>query len=93
MADFRMPDMNGLEVVQQIKQINPEIPVVVITAFSDTKYAFKVMKEGAFETNIIRSALELKKENQSRDAKLLGISERHLRSGMQKLNIINTERH
>jgi len=48
-TDFRMPDMNGLEVVQKIKNLNPEIPVVVITAFSDTKDAVKVMKEGAFD--------------------------------------------
>jgi two-component system NtrC family response regulator len=48
-TDFRMPDMNGLEVVQNIKKLNPEIPVVVITAFSDTKDAVKVMKEGAFD--------------------------------------------
>jgi len=49
LTDFRMPDMNGLEVVQMIKKRNPEIPVVVITAFSDTKDAVKVMKEGAFD--------------------------------------------
>jgi DNA-binding NtrC family response regulator len=49
LTDFRMPDMNGLEVVQNIKKLNPEIPVVVITAFSDTKDAVKVMKEGAFD--------------------------------------------
>jgi two-component system NtrC family response regulator len=48
-TDFRMPDMNGLEVVQNIKNLNPEIPVVVITAFSDTKDAVQVMKEGAFD--------------------------------------------
>jgi two-component system NtrC family response regulator len=48
-TDFRMPDMNGLEVVQKIKKLNPEIPVVVITAFSDTKDAVKVMREGAFD--------------------------------------------
>jgi two-component system NtrC family response regulator len=49
LTDFRMPDMNGLEVVHEIKKRNPEIPVVVITAFSDTKDAVKVMKEGAFD--------------------------------------------
>ena len=49
LSDFRMPDMNGLEVVKAVKDHNPEIPVVVITAFSDTQDAVKVMKEGAFD--------------------------------------------
>jgi two-component system NtrC family response regulator len=48
-TDFRMPDMNGLEVVKNVKNLNPEIPIVVITAFSDTKDAVQVMKEGAFD--------------------------------------------
>ncbi|UBM63496.1 sigma-54 dependent transcriptional regulator [Candidatus Sulfidibacterium hydrothermale] len=48
-TDFRMPDMNGLEVVKAIKAFNPEIPVIVITAFSDTEEAVNVMKEGAFD--------------------------------------------
>ncbi|NOR65349.1 MAG: response regulator [Candidatus Scalindua sp.] len=49
LSDFRMPDMTGLEVVKAVKDRNPEIPVVVITAFSDTQDAVKVMKEGAFD--------------------------------------------
>jgi DNA-binding NtrC family response regulator len=49
LTDYRMSEMNGLEVVQQIKRFNPEIPVVVITAFSDTGDAVQVMKEGAFD--------------------------------------------
>ena len=48
-TDFRMPDINGLEVVKSVKQINPEIPIVVMTAFSDTEDAVRVMKEGAFD--------------------------------------------
>jgi two-component system NtrC family response regulator len=48
-TDFRMPIMTGLQVVQEIKRINPEIPVVVITAFSDTEDAIQVMKNGAFD--------------------------------------------
>ena len=48
-TDYRMPEMNGLEVVQSIKEINPELPVVVITAFSDIKDAVQVMKDGAFD--------------------------------------------
>ncbi len=48
-TDFRMPDISGLDVVRAVKRFNPEIPVVVITAFSDTEDAVKVMKEGAFD--------------------------------------------
>ncbi|MEJ2545702.1 MAG: sigma-54 dependent transcriptional regulator [Calditrichaceae bacterium] len=48
-TDFRMPDITGLDVVKAVKQFNPEIPVVVVTAFSDTKDAVQVMKEGAFD--------------------------------------------
>ena len=48
-TDYRMPEMNGLEVVQSINKLNPELPVVVITAFSDIKDAVQVMKEGAFD--------------------------------------------
>ncbi len=49
-----------------------------------------VSKVSAYETVMIEEALKVKNGNQSQAAKLLGISERHLRSRMQKLNIINT---
>jgi two-component system NtrC family response regulator len=48
-TDFRMPDMNGLDVVKRVKKYNPDIPVVVITAFSQIEDAVNVMKEGAFD--------------------------------------------
>ena len=46
----------------------------------------------AFETTMITDALEQKKGNQSQAAKVLGITERHLRSRMQKYNIKNKNR-
>ncbi|MCD4692431.1 MAG: sigma-54 dependent transcriptional regulator, partial [Calditrichales bacterium] len=49
-------------------------------------------KVAAFEKVMIEKTLELKQGNQSRAAELLGISERHLRSRMQKLEIVNTKR-
>ncbi len=48
-TDYRMPDMNGLQVVKEITKINPEIPVIVLTAYSDSEDAVQVMKEGAFD--------------------------------------------
>ncbi len=49
LSDFRMPDKSGLEVLREIKQYNPEIPVVILTAFSRIEDAVLVMKEGAFD--------------------------------------------
>jgi two-component system NtrC family response regulator len=49
-------------------------------------------KVAAFEKAMINAALELKNGNQSRAAEVLGITERHLRSRMTKLNIVNTKR-
>ncbi|NOX88590.1 MAG: sigma-54-dependent Fis family transcriptional regulator, partial [Calditrichaeota bacterium] len=57
----------------------------------DLSHGF-IEKVAAFEKTMIEHALKLKNGNQSQAAKLLGISERHLRSRMQKLNIVNTLR-
>jgi len=48
-TDYRMPEMNGLEVVQEVIKLNPELPIVIVTAFTDVKDAIQVMKEGAFD--------------------------------------------
>lgn len=49
LTDFKMPEKNGLEVLREVKQINPDISVIVITAYGDVETAVKVMKEGAFD--------------------------------------------
>jgi len=47
--DVRLPDMSGLEVFDQIRRIDPRLPVIVITAFASTEVAIEAMKRGAFE--------------------------------------------
>jgi len=49
LSDFRMPEMNGLEFLQEVKKINPEIPFIIMTAFSAPDEAVQVMKAGAFD--------------------------------------------
>jgi len=49
LSDFRMPDMNGIELLVKLKEKNPEIAVVIITAFGTIENAVKAMKEGAFD--------------------------------------------
>jgi two-component system response regulator AtoC len=47
--DLRLPDMNGLEVLRQIKQMNRQIPTIIITAHGDIQSAVQAMKTGAFD--------------------------------------------
>ena len=49
LLDMCLPDMSGLEVYDQLLELWPGLPVIVITAFSTTDTAIKAMKRGAFE--------------------------------------------
>lgn len=71
LTDYRMPDKNGLDVLREIKKINPEIAVILMTAYGNVEMAVQSMKEGAFDyltkpidldelEIIIRKALERK---------------------------------
>lgn len=47
--DLRLPDMDGMEVLQRIKKINKDIMVVIITAHGSIDTAIESMKMGAFD--------------------------------------------
>ena len=49
LCDFRLGDTDGKELLIQIKQINPDVPVIIITGYSEIKMAVEVMKHGAFD--------------------------------------------
>ena len=42
-----MPGLGGLEVFRRLKNINPEVKVLVISGYSEEKRAGELMKEGA----------------------------------------------
>ncbi|MGA7220121.1 MAG: sigma-54 dependent transcriptional regulator [Candidatus Sulfotelmatobacter sp.] len=47
LTDLKLPGINGLEFLQAIKQQNPSLPVVVMTAFGTVETAVEAMKAGA----------------------------------------------
>ena len=48
-SDIRMPGMSGLELLAQIKELQPDIGVIMITAFASPDDAVTAMKNGAFD--------------------------------------------
>ena len=49
LLDVHLPDQSGLDAFDQIRQLDPRLPVIVITAFSTTETAIEVTKRGAFD--------------------------------------------
>ncbi len=68
-SDIRMPNGSGLDFLQEIKKRLPEVPVIIMTAYSDLESAVAAFQGGAFEylakpfdvdhaVDIIRRAVE-----------------------------------
>lgn len=49
MTDFRLGDITGTELLTTIKSKRPNVPVLIITGYSDIKVAVNVMKLGAYD--------------------------------------------
>lgn len=47
LIDLRLPDINGLEVIRQIRRVDPEAAIVVLTTYSGDAQALKALKAGA----------------------------------------------
>jgi DNA-binding NtrC family response regulator len=48
-TDVRLPDINGIELIQSIKKINPFTEVIVLTAYGTIEDGVRAIKEGAFD--------------------------------------------
>ena len=49
LLDYKMPKMNGMEVLKKVKSINPEIDVMMMTAYGTLETAVEAMKAGALD--------------------------------------------
>src|SRR6516225_5484715 len=48
LLDFRLPDSDGLTVLKTMKSKDPDVPVILLTAFSSIETAVEAMKQGAY---------------------------------------------
>ena len=49
LQDLRMPEMDGLEILKRIRQLRPELPVIIMTAFATVDDAVRAIKLGAYD--------------------------------------------
>ena len=49
LLDMRVPDMDGLEVLGELKKINPNIRAIMLSGFGDVESAVFALKQGAFD--------------------------------------------
>ncbi|MFQ5855971.1 MAG: response regulator [Anaerolineae bacterium] len=71
-ADLRLPDVSGLEILETLKEINPEAAFILVTGYASLETAVEALNEGAFAYitkpfnmdevhTIIRNALKQKR--------------------------------
>lgn len=49
LTDFRLEDIDGKTLLSRIKKTHPDMPIIIITGYSDVKIAVEVIKNGAFD--------------------------------------------
>jgi two-component system C4-dicarboxylate transport response regulator DctD len=48
-TDIRMPRMNGLQLFERVRAIDPELPVLLVTGHGDVELAVAALKDGAYD--------------------------------------------
>ncbi len=83
-TDVRMPEITGIDLLKRLKEVRPEIPVIVITGHGDIALAVEAMKIGAVDflekpfdddhlLAAVRSALDKEADSVKRNAEVTEI--------------------
>lgn len=83
-TDVRMPEITGIDLLKRLKEVRPEIPVIVITGHGDIALAVEAMKIGAVDflekpfdddhlLAAVRSALDKEADSVKRNAEVAEI--------------------
>jgi len=68
LSDINMPGMTGLEMLPKVKEIRPEVPVIMITAYGDADTKRKALERGA--TGLLTKPIDFSLLREEIDARL-----------------------
>jgi CheY-like chemotaxis protein len=68
LSDINMPGMTGLEMLPKVKQLRPEVPVIMITAYGDAETKRKAIASGA--TGLLTKPIDFTQLREEIDARL-----------------------
>ena len=93
-TDVRMAEMSGIEALKLIKEYNPAIPILIMTAYSSVESAVEALKAGAYDYltkpldfDVLKLTIERALDHTSLRAENLSLKEK-LRSSYDLANII-----
>ena len=93
-TDVRMAEMSGIEALKVIKQYNPAIPILIMTAYSSVESAVEALKAGAYDYltkpldfDVLKLTIERALDHTSLRAENFSLKEK-LRSSYDLNNII-----
>jgi two-component system response regulator HydG len=98
LMDVRMAHMSGIEALELIKQYNPSIPVIIMTAYSSVDSAVDAIKTGAYDYLIKPLDFEVLKLTMERACEYAGLKEENrllkekLKDGFQMNSIVGKSR-
>jgi DNA-binding NtrC family response regulator len=49
LSDLKMPGMDGIEIIEAVKKVDEDIPVIIITAFASVESASEAIQKGGFD--------------------------------------------
>jgi len=82
LTDINMPKMNGLDMLDKIKEDNPFIPMVITTAHNDVDFLHRAIEVGV--TGYVTKPIDIRKLLETIKKNVLPIVEKKIRRGIKK---------
>ncbi|MCB0298777.1 MAG: sigma-54-dependent Fis family transcriptional regulator, partial [Calditrichaeota bacterium] len=92
LLDLNLPDMNGIDILRQLKQIQPNLLVIIITGFASVESAVEAIKLGAydyikkpFKADAIKLIVKLALETQALKERVKQLLQTHKPTGLNTI--------